>query len=191
MRLLAFRPLSLTPDTLSGVALAPAKAAVSPVVKQATSSANSAAALQVATKPEKSAGQKPTPVPGTITQNWSSLSQALELTGIVKQFASHCQLLQQSDSQIELGLDVQHRGMLSDRLVNSLEQALQQYYQSKVRLRVRVAEALPEQTPAQVEQVRVQDQQAQLTKDIQQDENIRFIQAEFGATIVADSIKAK
>lgn len=190
--------IDLAPDEYAGftmtllrmLAFAPAKgapraASASPTISaQAMPAASRPAGLAEAPQAARVAAESPSGLP-----DWSVLLSQLNVQGMAQQMAKHCVLESFSDGQITLRLSQEQRHFQTNKMAtDKLQAALSDYFAKPVRLSVVVGKA-EAATPAVLEQQARQMRQQQADDSIAQDDFVRDAQAEFGASLVADSIK--
>ncbi len=166
LRMLCFRPVTLEaspPAPARGSAPAPT---VTPVERTLLASPLAA----------------PTPDPTPAVSEWGNLVQQLGLTGIARQVALHCALVERQDHHFRLMLEPGHAQMFNKAIEERLKAALEQYLGSSVDLRVQVGDAALA-TPARQQAERQAERQQAAADRIAKDPNIRDIQERFDARI--------
>jgi DNA polymerase-3 subunit gamma/tau len=132
------------------------------------------------------AGQ-PTAPPPALAQpvsEWGTLVERLGLSGMAKQLALNCALVEREGNNFRLALEPAHAQMLNKSIEERLKTALEQHLGAPVGLRFQVGK-LTVATPAdQRKQQRTERQQA-ATEQVTQDPHVRDIQAMFDARITA------
>jgi len=167
LRMLCFRPATLegsAPVPARGSAPAPT---VTPVAR--TSPAPPLAA--------------PTPDPSA--SEWDRLVQQLGLTGIARQVALHCALVERQDHHFRLMLEPGHAQMFNKNVEERLKTALEQHLGSPVGLRVQIGDAATLVTPARQQAERQAERQQAAADRIAQDPHIRDMEKRFDARIAA------
>jgi DNA polymerase-3 subunit gamma/tau len=187
LRMLAFRPAD---NGIKNAVSAPIKRAVPaeitlPPVTNAKLSA---------TAPDPVPAM-PLEIPASLTmpredppQNWSSIVNALKLTGIARELAVNCELKQHSEDSVHLVLDTAHAHMRSKKVEERIEQALQQYYAAPLKLVIAVDKPVQE-TPASKQTRQQGERQQAAVAAIQADANIKSLRDTFNASINPDSIQ--
>jgi DNA polymerase-3 subunit gamma/tau len=125
------------------------------------------------------------PVP---EDDWHSLVAALPLTGMAKQLAQHCELLERSESTIRLRLSPVHKHLLGKPQQDKLQAELQTKYGRLLRLAIDVAE-LETETPAARSRNLQRDRQERAIASIEQDPFVRDVVDLFDANIDESTIK--
>jgi len=172
LRMLAFRPESLSGAAPSGP---PPAARAAPAAKAA--SATSAARRSTAVPSDVSVGG-----------DWPAIVAALGLQGPAGQLAAHCVLVGRTSELIKLRLDPAGEVFRRPQLEQKLAQALAQHFGQPVRLDIAVSDA-EEVTPAR-QQARAADARVKAAEQaIEADSNVRAMREVFGATVQPGSVK--
>jgi DNA polymerase-3 subunit gamma/tau len=172
LRMLAFRPESLSGAAPSGP---PPAARAAPAAKAA--SATSAARRSTAAPSDISVGG-----------DWPAIVAALGLQGPAGQLAAHCVLVGRTSEHIKLRLDPAGEVFRRPQLEQKLAQALAQHFGQPVRLDIAVSDA-EEVTPAR-QQARAADARVKAAEQaIEADSNVRAMREVFGATVQPGSVK--
>lgn len=124
-----------------------------------------------------------------MTGEWSTLIPKLQLTGMAQALATNCILLTNQNNRITLALSPQHKPMLSDKLIERIEQAMTNHFGQPIKLEINVA-AEDIHTPAKEQQKEFTEKHATATNTIKNDEYVQKIVDIFGATLDDNSIKA-
>jgi DNA polymerase-3 subunit gamma/tau len=165
MRMLAFAPATSAPSAQRTPATAPASA-------HASSSANAHAPAARALAPE----------------GWSELLGALNISGMARQLAQHCELGGETDGVVELRLAEGLKHLLEKGPQERLRSAIESHLGRPVRLRISVG-SLTGPTPAQVEDEQRRSQMANAARTLDEDPFVRDLVENLGARVVPDSIK--
>jgi len=139
--------------------------------------------------------QRPEPTPSAApAQSWAEIIEAASLSGLAYELASHCVLLENRNALLRLQLGSEQAHLQKPRFVERLTAALSDYYQQPVRLQFeqRPAQSAPQsETPAQQRQRLVKERQQLAEKAIAEDANVQALQQQFGAEVVAGSIRPR
>jgi len=159
-------------------------------------------------KPRVSTGNSPTPSVETSSpppdisahvanptgaanvESWGKIISELQLTGLLREFASNMALTSLGDGAIELALDPACANLRSAEREAALKTALESHFGRTLRLRVTVAAEAPE-TPARA---RARGEQARLRaaeEAIAADPNVRKLAETFGATVRPGSVRPR
>lgn len=128
-------------------------------------------------------------VPDVSTQNWSDILARLSLSGMAQALASHCELTHLSDNKIELSLAGKHEALLNKKLLERIEQALNQYLNKPITLDIKIATAKLN-TPAEQQEQKKAEQHAMAATQIKNNTNVQKIIDVFDATLDLNSITA-
>ncbi|MBT8128717.1 MAG: DNA polymerase III subunit gamma/tau [Gammaproteobacteria bacterium] len=191
LRMLAFRPAQ--PSTK--------------VSAQASSRVNSAAAgYQKADAAKPAVREEPAPAQSAsqpkappavnqqadvkaVTQDWRQILEGLSVSGMVKQLAANCQLLQQDGNTIRLGLDPRCKQLLSPKAEKRLQQALGEYFDADIRLEIETSTDDSRETPAQAEAREKNERQQQAEKSIEEDGFVQAMKETFNAEVIPGSVR--
>ena len=186
MRLHAFRP------ERAGV---PAAATRPPAV---SAPARSQAAVPSAPTPQAPiAVSKPPPAPvaparaavlASADDDWHALVAQLQITGMAKQLAQHCELADRNDGAIRLRLAPLHKHLLGKAQQDKLQSELQNHFSRPLRLDIDVAEPATE-TPAERSRNVQRERQEKAVASIEQDPFVRDVVDLFDASIDESTIK--
>ena len=193
LRMLAFRPAQ------AGVQVATTGGADKVSYQQATTRAKTgaAAAKQAVREPapppqQKTAEKAPAKSKissGVGTQDWRQILEGLAVSGMVKQLAANCLLLEQDGNTIRLGLDDGHKALRTPKAEKRLQQALGEYFDASIHLVIETNTDNNFETPAQAE-VREKDQrQLQAEKSIEEDGFVQAMKETFNAEVIPGSVK--
>ena len=169
LRLFAFQPLQV-PAAVNTTALqqTAAKVAAAPAIKALATS-------------------QPTVKPGA---TWDEICSKLQLGGLAKQVVQHCTLAKQADNQFHLCTESHYLAMVNDKMIAVISQALSAVTGKNCTVVIDTGHHKNE-TPAQVAGKTRAKKQGVAEQAIQDDANIQYMQANFGATIEPNSIKPK
>ena len=119
---------------------------------------------------------------------WGRIVDGLGLSGMMREFASHCVLDSREGDRMRLVLDEAHAYLLNKQRERQLEKALKEYLSAAIKLEV-VCGAARRDTPARqkIKAQAVREQRA--LEAIEQDAGIRILQETFNARIVPDTIR--
>lgn len=130
------------------------------------------------------------PVTSDAEENeWHAICEALSVSGLASQLASHCVLASFIDNDMVLTLEEQGAGLLSDATRASLANALNEWAGKPIRLTINVSKVTAE-TPS-VRYHRMQEEtQQRLEQMISEDPFVQQLQSQLGGEIVPGSIKS-
>jgi len=185
LRMLAFRPAQASARAATGAADSAAtqrpetpRAATKPPAEPAPQPAASAAAA----RPPQSGGNK-------VTQDWRQILEGLAISGMVKQLAANCVLLEQDGNTIRLGLDAGHRQLRSPSAEKRLQHALGEYFDADIRLQIDTESDGQRETPAQAQARERDERQAQAEKSIEEDGFVQAMKETFNAEVIPGSVR--
>jgi len=113
----------------------------------------------------------------------------LNVQGMAQQLAKHCVLQSLADEQLTLCLSQEHKHLQANKAaIEKLQAALSDYFTKPMKLNI-VLGKIETATPAVIERQGKQFKQQQASDSIARDSFVREAQAEFGATLVPESIK--
>lgn len=122
------------------------------------------------------------------SQEWYAILPSLQLSGMARELAQHCEMRGYVDGQVVLRLPPGHRHLLMRAGQDKLQQALCEYFETPVQLKIEVAE-VQSVTPAANMQRERQERQEQAVEAIEQDGFVRDVIETFDATLIQASIK--
>lgn len=180
LRLHAFRP-STVADVVSVVPVRPramAPKVVNPVVNQA----------QTFVVSEPCAAPSVAQAKGTDDQDWHQIVSKLNLSGLVRTLAQHCELRKVDGAVCLLRLAPAHSHLQMKPSPERLEQALRDYFGRPVKLNIELAEQ-DSVTPAVAAGREKQDRLDQAVASIEQDVFVRDLIETCDATLIDSSIQ--
>lgn len=189
LRLLAFAPVGQEEGLSRPVAAAGRRALVDSV------SAGAAAVLS-------RVQEQPRAVPGAdaltpasqapavldVNQDWHALVSTLNVSGMARELAQHCDLVSREGVQCLLQLSPAHRHLLFKPAQDKLQQALAERLGQDVQLRIEVTE-VARATPAQAAEQHRRERQEMAIAAIEADPFVRDAIETFDASLVEASIK--
>lgn len=183
LRLFAFRPESgaALGAALSGGVTAPA----------AMTPPRPAAAIMPKSAPAPAApasAPAAVPTPHGATNDWHTLSAQLNLGGMVRSLAQHCELVEIGTEAVTLRLPPAHKYLLSKAHQDKLQTELQKHFGRPVRLNIVLADTASE-TPVERSRVVQRERQERAIEAIEKDNFVRDVVDMFDATINEASIK--
>lgn len=122
------------------------------------------------------------------TDDWTTLVNALKLTGVARELAANCALKERTTDSMHLVLDAAHSYLRNPKVEERLQQALQNYHGAPLKLTISLGK--PEQETPALKQARAQSARQQAaTQAIEEDANVKALRATFNASIQPDSIQ--
>lgn len=182
LRLHAFRPQAAVLGHTAKLA-ATAKVAATP-------------ATQTVRVPSASPGERPiqrpiaAPVRGNESDvpSWRALIDALQISGMSRELAQHCELRELSEGNCQLRLPPAHRHLQMKPAQDKLQQALSEYLGRSMHVRIEVGE-VEAATPAATVQQERKVRQDRAIAAIEQDPFVRDVIDTFDASLIESSIK--
>ena len=200
LRMLAFRPgaddndgsapVSRRSSSLPEPAAKPESAATP---KAPTTTEPKAVPVQPTT-PDEEIAPRSAPVADTIvsvqpiTGDWEALLGAADIHGAARQLAEHCTIKEQSRNRIALVLAEKSAHLNTEQVKGRLEAALGEHLGRDLRLEI-AAGAPPVATPAQSREADEDQRMREAREAIEQDPNVKAVQAAFDAVVEADTIQ--
>ncbi|MBI5923707.1 MAG: DNA polymerase III subunit gamma/tau [Betaproteobacteria bacterium] len=120
--------------------------------------------------------------------DWHEITTQLNLGGMVRSLAQHCELAEVGADVITLRLPPAHKYLLGKTHQDKLQAELQNYYGRPLRLNIVLA-ATAEETPAERGRQLQRERQERAIAAIEQDSFVRNVVELFDATINESSIK--
>ena len=183
LRLFAFRPES-----------PPSLGATPPQTETRNSPPTSLAPVADPVKPKARAAAPSSAVPAKadasreISNDWHEITAGLNLGGMVRGLAHHCELAELGADFITLRLPPAHKYLLGKAHQDKLQAELQAYYGRPLKLNIVLAETALE-TPVERSRVIQRERQDRAIAAIEQDSFVREVVELFDATINESSIK--
>ena len=187
LRMLAFRPAQAPGQAVAAGTAARAQ-------DQGNRSPRGSAQQQPAAKPQTQVENATAPArqrAGGVEQDWRQILEGLAVSGMVKQLAANCVLLEQEGKTIRLGLDKGHKQLLSPKAEKRLQQALGEYFDTDIRLEIETdADAVREnETPAQAVAREKDERQQRAEKSVEEDGFVQALKETFNAEVVPGSVR--
>lgn len=154
----------------------PARAAEAPVVQPLATPAETMPAAQAVAADSEAPG------------DWQSILDSLQLSGMARALAQHCELLKLGGDVVQLRLPPAHRHLIMKAAQDRLQQALGEYCGRPLQLQIEVAE-VSTLTPAAILQQEREERQDRAVAAIEQDPFVREVIDIFDATLIESSIK--
>ena len=121
-------------------------------------------------------------------KDWCMAVSNLELGGISRQLAENCQFRDWDGATLTLTLDPAHQHMRVDSSEQRLVKALQEFLGTEMKLKILVEQSEVE-TPAQQQARARAERQQEAEQAMADDPLMRAAQEQFGAHLIADSVK--
>ncbi len=188
LRLFAFRPE--TPAPLGGTA---PRSMPGPAIRPTPAPAATAAAVQRVAAPPPSPSPATPPAASAASAasaapDWHGIAAGLNLGGMARQLAQHCELAEVAQDAVTLRLPPVHQHLLGKPQQDRLQAELSSHYGRPVKLNIVLAAARDE-TPAERSRVVQRERQERAIAAIEQDGFVREVVDLFDATINESSIK--
>ncbi len=188
LRLFAFRPE--TPAPLGGTA---PRSMPGPAIRPTPAPAATAAAVQRVAAPPPSPSPATPPAASAASAasaapDWHGIAAGLNLGGMARQLAQHCELAEVAQDAVTLRLPPVHQHLLGKPQQDRLQAELSSHYGRPVKLNIVLAAARDE-TPAERSRVVQRERQERAIAAIEQDGFVREVVDLFDATINEASIK--
>jgi len=120
--------------------------------------------------------------------SWQALVAELNLTGMARMLAEHCELVARDAARFELRIAQAHQRLLDGPYQDRLKAALESRLGAKVRLVIQLADSAGA-SPAAIADREKQQRQAQAIAAIEQDPFVRELVENFDGRVVESSIK--
>lgn len=124
----------------------------------------------------------------SFSDNWETILANLHIGRFVKEFAKHCVLESLNEAECRLNLDPEKANLLDGDVTAKIEAALREMFAKPIKLTIDVKN-LATATPAQqIVQAKDNRQQAAV-EAIYQDPNVAYLQANFDAQVLSETIE--
>jgi len=215
LRMLAFRPVDDAETPRAAAVNGSTGAKVRPAAPAGGASASSALPIAGAAKPSTavsaatprpapqresiretaasaatfaSSGPKPVEAGSVADVDWAGLLRALDLRGPARQLADNCDLQSSVGNAWQLVLPADKQHLNTQQLRSRLEGALRDHFGRELKLAI--ASGVPTRpTPADLRKANENERMRATREAIESDPNIQAMQAQFDATLEADSIR--
>ncbi len=127
--------------------------------------------------------------PELTPQNWASVLPRLNLSGPVGTVAAMLGLVRAGSGRIEFTVSADDSFMVTDRFKAALEKSLSAFCGEPMRISIAVSSNAAVETPAMLEQSRMDETRAAAEQAIEQDPMIQRLRERFDAEVVRDSIR--
>ncbi len=121
--------------------------------------------------------------------SWTDTVENIAVSGLVKEMAMHCFLVQQSDRQIKLGLSSAHFHLNKDKTRQMLCKALSEFYSADIELTIEENNDSTRLTPQDYRNRVYHEFSEQAKQDLQADAKLGLLQQEFDAQLDLGSIR--
>lgn len=122
--------------------------------------------------------------------DWGALINAMRLTGLVRQLASHCVLKERAGNRIELAIAPPHAPLVANTQQERLQEALRQYYGAQLKLVITVEEH-DQESPADARLREADERQREAVQSVEQDPMVQALMETFDAEIDPNAIRPK
>jgi len=121
-------------------------------------------------------------------QDWHGVVAGLDMGGIARQLADNCVYESWDSGNLELTLDPAHKHLRVESSEQRLKRALEDYLGCGIKLCIKVEQPVAE-TPAQRHAKAQAARQREAERTMAEDPLVRAVEEQFGAQLVADSVK--
>jgi DNA polymerase-3 subunit gamma/tau len=175
LRMLCFRPATLEVAASPSASPPGPTATVRPAAPGPTTPVVAAATLRSAPPPSP---------PSQPVSEWSALVAQLSISGIAKQVAMNCELIERKGQHFLLALEPSHAQMLTKSAEERLKASLEEHLGEPVSLKFQTSQATATTPALQRSQQQAERRQAAM-EQTQQDPYVRDMQEMFDARITA------
>ena len=120
--------------------------------------------------------------------NWHNLVNTLNLGGMARMLAQHCELKMQEGNTWELCVPQEHKHLLERAYQERLKTAVNEHLGSPQNIQINIGEVVG-LTPAQLNNQEKQERQTEAIASIEQDPFVRELVENFDAKVVESTIK--
>lgn len=121
--------------------------------------------------------------------SWGAIIEQMRLSPMTKNVAQHASLVKKENNMVELGIESGHQSMFTPTVVERLQSALNNFYQTKINLTITVQKKVIE-TPAKQQQAQAEQQLASAQQSIEQDPVANEIIDAFNGQLIEESVTA-
>ncbi|MBS3951439.1 MAG: DNA polymerase III subunit gamma/tau [Methylomicrobium sp.] len=184
LRLLTFQP-AVTEKPTPSSQVASVKDNRQPIPQETIRSVSASSVQETLKVPEPVSQEKPVT---SDSIEWSDLVVAIKIRGMTREFANNCVLRNISDTVCKLELDTGHKHLLSPKIEDNLQKALQDYFAKPIRLVIQTGE-VEAVTPAMKLRKEREDLQQNAVDSINNDEAVAALKERFDARVVPGTIE--
>ncbi len=196
LRMLAFRPATVSPSPATqSSAGSPAPAARPAQTSAATGRGSPASKAAVTTdgKAVRAVADAGATLEPT-ADNWPTVLASLDLTGAARQLGAQCTWVERAGDTVRLQLDPRGEALRTAHTEERLAQALGRYLGSTLRLVISAeppeeATAVVLETPARMEARQLAAELVEARSDLESDPTVQALKQRFGAQVAPDSVK--
>ncbi len=135
------------------------------------------------------AGAASPPEAGASGTAWHDLVERLDLGGMARELARHCELVELADAAVRLRLSPEHRALLINEAArDKLKARLRAHFGRPIELDIELGETVAD-TPAEREDERRRDSHARALDALERDGFVREVIDVFDATLPESSVK--
>jgi len=120
---------------------------------------------------------------------WIQVVDSLKLGGVAKQLANNCVFGSWDGQRLILHLDPAHKQMRVSSSEQRLQKALSEYLGAPVKLEISIGQKPAAATPAQLQAQARADRQREAEEAMANDPLVQAMEEQFGAKVIADSIR--
>ena len=124
-----------------------------------------------------------------LSQDWRQILEGLAVSGMVKQLAANCVMLEKQGNTNRLGLNAGHKQLMSPKAEKRLQQALGEYFDANIRLEIETGTVNSHETPAQAVAREKDERQQQAEKSIEEDGFVQAMKETFNAEVIPGSVR--
>jgi DNA polymerase-3 subunit gamma/tau len=194
LRMFAFAPAGSDTSPTAGLRQEAGSAAVDAGSRKAGASGAAPAARVPDAAEDEPLATPPAASPSSARQSlspesWAQVLPRLNLGGPVATVAAMLALVRVSPGQIEFTVGADDLFMVTDRFRSTLEKSLAEFCGQSMRIVIAPAAHTEVNTPARMEQVRLDETRAAAEQAIEQDPLIQRLRSRFDAEVLRDSIR--
>ncbi|HMV55191.1 MAG TPA: DNA polymerase III subunit gamma/tau [Rhodocyclaceae bacterium] len=202
LRLHAFRPEQSAAGAAGGGGQVPARSrAAPPAVTPATTASPQPVEQAGARRATSQAAERPAPAAMPAQRemapvaaepaggvDWRGLIDAMQINGMVRELAQHCELIESNAGSFNLRLTSTHKHLFNPALKDKLQNELQSHFGRPVRVNIEIGE-VSTATPAQKNREEQRARHEQAVAALEQDGFVQNVIDMFDATLNESSVK--
>lgn len=120
--------------------------------------------------------------------DWRGLIDAMQINGMVRELAQHCELIESNAGSFNLRLTSTHKHLFNPALKDKLQNELQSHFGRPVRVNIEIGE-VSTATPAQKNREEQRARHEQAVAALEQDGFVQNVIDMFDATLNESSVK--
>ncbi|WP_131783616.1 DNA polymerase III subunit gamma/tau [Legionella gresilensis] len=128
-------------------------------------------------------------IPSDVTEDWSTILQKIQLTGLAQTATENAEMVGKSAGEVKLRVNKGHRSLFTPNIIQRIEQALSTYYRQTIKLSFDFSEV--QASPALQKSAAYTQSLQEAELSLEQDPFLKSLKQEFSAELVKNSIEPR